>query len=31
MKVVIVGGGVTGLSLAYLLAESGVNVEIIED
>ncbi len=30
MKVVIVGGGVTGLSLAYLLAESGVNVEILE-
>ena len=30
MKVVIVGGGVTGLSLAYLLAESGVTVQVLE-
>ncbi|MDA7541461.1 FAD-dependent oxidoreductase [bacterium] len=30
MKVVIVGGGVTGLSLAFLLTRAGVTVEVLE-
>ena len=30
MKYIIVGGGVTGLSLTYILAQNGYNVELIE-
>ena len=30
MKYIIVGGGITGLSLTYILAQNGYNVELIE-
>lgn len=30
MKYIIIGGGITGLSLTYILAQNGYNVELIE-
>ena len=30
MKYIVVGGGITGLSLTYILAQNGYNVELIE-
>ena len=30
MKYIIIGGGITGLSLTYILAQNGYSVELIE-